>query len=82
HYMLTDIGLVQQTPFEADLAATVRALKQFLPFDPAQIATRAAELRQQHCVLVVCDIAPLGIRIAQKAGVPSVLIENFTWDWL
>jgi hypothetical protein len=82
HYMLTDIGLVQQTPFEADLAATVQALKQFLPFDPAQIATRAAELRQQNCVLVVCDIAPLGIRIARKAGVPSVLIENFTWDWL
>jgi hypothetical protein len=82
HYMLTDIGLVQQTPFQADLAATVRALKQFLPFDPTKIATRAETLRQQNCELVVCDIAPLGIRIAQEAGVPSVLIENFTWDWL
>lgn len=82
HRMLTDIGLVQQTPFQADLAATVRALKQFIPFDPAQIVSRAERLRQQNCELVVCDIAPLGIRIAQKAGVPSVLIENFTWPWL
>ncbi|MGD8665608.1 MAG: hypothetical protein PVF71_02875 [Desulfobacterales bacterium] len=82
HHMLTDIGLVQQTPFQADLAATVRALKQFLPFDPAQVANRAEKLQQQNCVMVLCDIAPLGIRIAQAAGLPSVLIENFTWDWL
>ena len=31
---------------------------------------------------MLCDIAPLGIRIARQAGVPSVLVENFTWDWL
>ncbi len=80
--MLTDIGLVQQTPFQVDLAATIQALKQFLPFDPAQIAGSAAKLQRQNCELVVCDIAPLGIRIAQEAGVPSVLVENFTWDWL
>jgi hypothetical protein len=82
HHLLTDIGLIQQTPFQADLAATVRALKQFLPFEPTQIVSQAEQLRLQNCELVVCDIAPLGIRIAQKAGVPSVLIENFTWHWL
>lgn len=82
HHLPTDIGLVQQTPFQADLTATVQALKQFLPFDPEQIASRAEQLRQQNVELVICDIAPLGIRIAQKAGVPSVLIENFTWPWL
>ena len=32
--------------------------------------------------MVVCDIAPLGIAAARVAGVPSVLIENFTWDWI
>jgi len=31
---------------------------------------------------VLCDIAPLGIAVAQKAGIKSVLIENFTWDWI
>jgi UDP-N-acetylglucosamine:LPS N-acetylglucosamine transferase len=82
HRLLTDIGIVQQTPFRADLAATIRALKRFLPFDPAQIASRAEQLRQQNCELVVCDISPLGIRTAKKANLPSVLIENFTWPWL
>ena len=82
HHILTDIGLVQQTPFQADLKATIRALKQFFPFDPAEVASRAGKLQQQNCELVVCDIAPLGIRIAQKANLPSVLVENFTWPWL
>jgi len=30
----------------------------------------------------VCDIAPLGIAVARRAGLPSVLVENFTWDWI
>ncbi len=32
--------------------------------------------------LVVCDIAPLGIAVARAAGIQSILIENFTWDWI
>jgi hypothetical protein len=34
------------------------------------------------CNLVLCDIAPLGILAAREAGLPCVLIENFTWDWI
>ena len=34
------------------------------------------------CRLVVSDIAPLGIVVAERAGIPSVLVENFTWDWI
>jgi UDP-N-acetylglucosamine:LPS N-acetylglucosamine transferase len=30
----------------------------------------------------MCDIAPLGISVARAAGIPSVLVENFTWDWI
>jgi hypothetical protein len=31
---------------------------------------------------LICDVSPLGLRTAAKAGIPSVLIENFTWDWI
>jgi UDP:flavonoid glycosyltransferase YjiC (YdhE family) len=82
HRLLTDIGLIQKTPFQADLEATIQQLKTFLPFDRPQMFTMAQKLRQWNCELVICDIAPLGIRIASKADVPSILIENFTWDWL
>ena len=80
--METDVGLVQKTPFREDLPATVQKLKKFLPFNQSQIATVAEKIRHLRCQLIVCDIAPMGIRVAKEAGVPSVLIENFTWDWI
>jgi UDP-N-acetylglucosamine:LPS N-acetylglucosamine transferase len=82
HWLENDIGLVQKTPFQEDLSATVQKLKEFLPFNQAQIAAAAEKIRHLNCELVICDIAPMGIRVARKAGVPSVLIENFTWDWI
>ena len=82
HRLETDIGLVQKTPFQEDLPATVQKLKKFLPFNPAQIAAVSEKIKQLKCNLIVCDIAPMGIQVAKEAGVPSVLIENFTWDWI
>jgi len=82
HTLLTDIGLVQMNPFQEDLPATVQHLKNFLPFDQAQIALLAEKIRSMQSELVICDIAPMGILIAGEADVPSVLIENFTWDWI
>ena len=82
HRLETDIGLVQKTPFQEDLPATLQKLKNFLPFNQSQIAAASEKIRHLECQLVVCDIAPMGIRVAKEAGVPSVLIENFTWDWI
>jgi len=82
HKLTTDLGLVQKSAFEVDLDETLRRLNGFLPFSPARIADAAAALRALHCSLVICEIAPLGIPAAAKAGVASVLIENFTWDWI
>jgi hypothetical protein len=82
HRLETDIGLIQKTPFQEDLPATVQKLKDFLPFNQSRIAAVAEKIRHLECQLVGCDIAPMGIRVARKAGVPSVLIENFTWDWI
>jgi hypothetical protein len=82
HRVITDIGLAQKTPLKADLPETIRRLDRFLPFDPATVERLARRLRRSRCRLVVCDIAPLGILTAKTAGIPSVLIENFTWDWI
>jgi hypothetical protein len=82
HALLTDIGLVQMDPFQEDLPATVQCLKNFLPFDQMQIALLAEKIRSRQSELVICDIAPMGILIAGEADVPSVLIENFTWNWI
>lgn len=76
-----DIGLVQASPTEVNLLASKTALEAFWPPE-TMIDTLAELLKQRHCDGVVCDIAPMAILAAKKAGLPSILVENFTWDWI
>lgn len=82
HALFTDLGLAQATPLTADLPETVRRLDALLPFDRALVAGLAEQVQALGCAAVLCDIAALGIAVARAAGLPSVLIENFTWDWI
>ncbi len=82
HYVLTDVGFVQETPLYADLDKTIARLDVFLPYDKGMLAGLADTINRLGCEAVICDISPMGIAVAQKAGVPSILVENFTWDWL
>lgn len=82
HSLLTDIGLVQETPLKADISETVSQLNLFMPFEPSMISYLAESIKEMRCRAVICDIAPLGITIAEQAGIPSILVENFTWDWI
>lgn len=82
HSLLTDIGVVQKTPLREDLPKTLQCLNQFLPFNPSMIRGLTKHVIGIKSPLIICDIAPMGIFIAQEAGIPSVLIENFTWDWI
>ena len=82
HSLMTDIGLVQETPLYADLDRTVERLNPFIPFADSEISGLAMKIDRLNCELVICDIAPMGIAVAQEGGLPSVLVENFTWDWV
>ena len=80
HHLQTDVGLVQRSPLEEDVPATIRALAGFYPLRSSHLDRLA--LIFADCDLVLCDIAPAGIMAARQTGVPSVLLENFTWDWI
>jgi hypothetical protein len=82
HDTWTDIGLVQKTPLEEDPAATLEELARCLPFASDRVDSLTRKMKGLECRIVICDIAPLGIAVARSAGLPSVLIENFTWDWI
>ncbi|GAP06522.1 UDP-N-acetylglucosamine:LPS N-acetylglucosamine transferase [Anaerolinea thermolimosa] len=82
HKIVTDIGLIQHNAFEEDLEETSKALHRFIPFSRDLVSGLAEHLQQLGTRLVLCDIAPLGLSIAAQAKIPSVLIENFTWDWI
>ena len=82
HNFAGDVGLVQTSPFSEDLPATVAKLKHAKTNAHSQISVAAKILAGRHCRLVVCDIAPIGIQAAHAAGLPAVLVENFTWDFI
>lgn len=82
HYEKTDIGVIQKNAFFEDLEATLLDLNTIYPLRSTEVNRLANIVAQTDCEAVLCDIAPMGIEIARCAGVPSILIENFTWDWI
>lgn len=82
HPILTDIGLAQESSLNENIPQTIKRLRAFLPFDRQQISDLSARLTRSKCRAIVCDIAPLGIAVAKHVGIPAILIENFTWDWI
>jgi hypothetical protein len=81
HHLASDVGLVQRSPLIEDLEATIDRLDEMWhdSSEPGRIGDR---LRELGCSIVVCDISPLGLAAATAASLPSVLVENFTWDWI
>ncbi len=77
-----DVGLVQSDPLHENLPETLQRLEALVPFRGSLVAQLACQVKEAGCALVVCDIAPVGIAVARAAGIPSVLVENFTWDWI
>ena len=82
HPVKGDIGMVQLDPLQEDLSATCDQLDLRFPYLQTEVDELASELVRLNCSMVICDIAPLGIEAALAAGLPSVLVENFTWDWI
>lgn len=82
HDTACDVGFVQRSALEFDVPATVQALSAMIPFDPKWVTDLADRVVRTGCSAVLCDISPLGIAVARAARLPSILVENFTWDWL
>ena len=77
-----DPGMVQVDSLTIDTAESIRRAVEFHTRVPALVAAEAAYLRESGAQVVVADIPPLAIAAADAAGIPSVAIANFTWDWI
>lgn len=78
----TDVGLLQLSPLLCDIEGSFQVIDKFLKFDSNHLQQLANHLKTRQIDLVICDISPLGLVVAEKSGIPSLLIENFTWDWI
>jgi L-arabinokinase len=77
-----DVGLVQKDALTIDEAASAEAVTRFLSGWPALVEREARWLRDAGASLVLGDIPPLAFAAAAAAGLPSVALGNFSWDWI
>lgn len=77
-----DTGVVQIDSLRLDEAETIRRAAAFYADLPRFVSTEAALLRAHDAALVVADAPPAACAAAAAAGVPSVVLTNFTWDWI
>ena len=82
HPVEVDPGLVQADALFVDLEATEDQLRERIPFDESLVDELSRSVESHGCEAVLCDIAPIGLAVAKRAGLASVLVENFTWDWI
>ena len=78
----TDVGVVQIDGLRLDEAATVARARAFFASLEQEAARDAAWLQEIGATLVVGDIPPLAFAAAARAGLPSIALGNFTWDWI
>jgi L-arabinokinase len=77
-----DVGLIQKDALTIDEAGTVDELRRFLDGWDALVAREARWLSDAGARLVLGDIPPLAFAAAAAAGIPSVALGNFSWDWI
>jgi hypothetical protein len=77
-----DVGLVQRDALVIDEEGTVAAWRAFAAGLDALVAAEAAWLREAGARLVLGDVPPLAFASARAAGVRSIGLGNFSWDWI
>jgi hypothetical protein len=80
--MDTDTGLAQLDSLRFDERETLAAASRFYADFDRRADTEAARHRHARPDLVAGDIPPLAFAAAARAGIRSVAIGNFTWDWI
>ena len=77
-----DTGVVQIDSLHIDEGETVRRAARFYAAFEDRVAHDAQFLTEQGVRLVVTDAPPLACAAADRIGLPSMVIGNFTWDWI
>jgi len=77
-----DVGITQTDSVTIDIADTTSRARDFYRDFDSRVDDEAASLRAADTRLVLGDVPPLAHAAAARAGVPSIAVSNFTWDWI
>jgi hypothetical protein len=77
-----DTGVVQIDALALDEADSIRRASAFHSDLVTRAASETRALRELGAGLIVGDIPPLAFAVGASAGIASVALGNFTWDWV
>ena len=77
-----DTGVVQVDGMSLDEADSIRRAASFHSDLVTRAASETRALRELGAGLIVGDIPPLAFAVGASAGIPTVALGNFTWDWI
>jgi len=77
-----DTGVVQVDSLHVDVEETLRRAADFHETLDERARAEAQMPWLRAAALVVGDIPPLACAAAHAAGVPSLVLGNFSWDWI
>jgi hypothetical protein len=77
-----DVGIIQRDSLHMEIAETLDSCRMLYDGAGELIDQELAFVRAHNIQLIVGDTPPLAFEIAARAGLPSVSITNFTWDFI
>lgn len=77
-----DVGVVQIDSLNVDERETALRAARFYGTFEQRVDAEARFLAARRATLVLGDIPPLACAAAARAGIKSVAVGNFTWDWI
>lgn len=77
-----DVGVAQRDSLQLDVDETRRRWQAFAADFDQRVPVEADLLRAAGADLALGDVPPLGFAAAHQAGIPSVAVTNFAWDWI
>ncbi|MDP8215527.1 MAG: hypothetical protein RAO92_02505 [Candidatus Euphemobacter frigidus] len=77
-----DTGVIQSDSLNLDPRRSLESYAGFLAGREKRATAEVRFLRGEGPGLIVGDIPPLAFAAADDAGIPSLGVANFSWDWI
>ena len=77
-----DIGVEQSDSLDVDPASTLQNYSRLIDNKRKIIDAEARWCKENSVQIIVADIPPVAFDIAEQAGLKSICITNFSWDWI
>ena len=77
-----DIGLIQIDSIKADLEKSRASIESLYSRRKELVKKETEWLLRKQTSLVVADIPAIPLAAAANAGIPSIAVANFSWDWI